>query len=122
LDHRGGSEAPPSEAHVLGAWAIANLSYARGRLAERAQVADLESAPATLVFDLIYCLLLDETKERNERREEFDAQLASYVQPIEVGDRSHRDQLAATWGKLPAHQRAMRRAIDAGGSGNRVGK
>jgi hypothetical protein len=63
---------------------------------------------------------LDETQEGVDHREEFDAQLASFVMPIEVGDRSQRDQLAATWGKLPAHQRGMRRAIEAGGTGSRA--
>jgi hypothetical protein len=59
---------------------------------------------------------LEESKEGIDRRHELDAQLASYVMPIQAGDRSHRDQLAATWGKLPAHQRGMRAAIEAGGS------
>jgi hypothetical protein len=66
--------------------------------------------------------MLDETKEGVERRQDFDAQIASYVMPIDAGDRSQRDQLAATWGRLPAHQRAMRRAIDAGGPDNRAGR
>jgi hypothetical protein len=122
VDRRGGSEAPPSEAHVLGAWAIANLSYVRGKLAQRAQIGDLDAAPATLVFDLLYCLLLDETQDNVDRREELDAHLASYVSPIEVGTRDDRDRLAATWGRTPAQQRAMRRAIAAGGGDSRAGK
>jgi hypothetical protein len=75
-----------------------------------------EALPATLAFDLVYCLLLEESQDTLDRRTELDAQLASYVTPIEVGDRSHRDQLAATWGQLPAQQRAMRQAISAGES------
>jgi hypothetical protein len=61
--------------------------------------------------------MLDETQEGVERRQDVDAQLASYVMPIDAGDRSQRDQLAATWGR-----RAMRRAIDAGGPDNRAGR
>jgi hypothetical protein len=122
VDHRGGSEAPPSEAHVLGAWAIANLSYVRGSLARRAHIVDLDAAPATLVFDLLYCLLLDETQDNADRREELDTQLASFVLPVQVGDRDGREQLAATWGRTPAQQRAMRRAIAAGGGDSKAGK
>jgi hypothetical protein len=76
-----------------------------------------EALPATLAFDLIYCLLLEESQDTLDRRNELDTQLASYVTPIEVGERSDRDRLAATWGKSPAQQRAMRRAIAAGESG-----
>jgi hypothetical protein len=64
--------------------------------------------------------LLEETQERFDRRQELDEKLASYVMPTEVGDRSDRDRLAATWGKLPAQQRAMRRAIAAGGAESRA--
>jgi hypothetical protein len=74
------------------------------------------------VFDLLYCLLLDETQDNVDRREELDAHLASYVSPIEVGTRDDRDRLAATWGRTPAQQRAMRRAIAAGGGDSRAGK
>jgi hypothetical protein len=63
---------------------------------------------------------LEETQDTLDRRTELDTQLASYVTQIEVGDRSDRDRLAATWGKLPAHQRAMRRAITAGGNESRA--
>jgi hypothetical protein len=79
-----------------------------------------EALPATLAFDLIYCLVLEETQETADRRTELDAQLASYVTQIDVGDRSDRDRLAATWGKLPAQQRAMRRAVEVGGTKSRA--
>jgi hypothetical protein len=79
-----------------------------------------EALPATLAFDLIYCLLLEESQDTLDRRTELDAQLASFVTQIEVGDRSDRDRLAATWGKLPAQQRAMRQAITAGGGESRA--
>lgn len=120
MDHRGRREAPPSEAHVLGSWALANFPYVRGTTALRAGGALIEELPATLAFELIYCLLLEETQEGVDRRSELDAQLASYVLPIDVGDRSDRDRLAETWGKLPAQQRAMRAAIEAGGKGSRA--
>jgi hypothetical protein len=63
---------------------------------------------------------LEETEEGVDRRSELDAQLAAYVLPIEVGERSDRDRLAETWGRTPAQQRAMRRAIEAGGKGSRA--
>jgi hypothetical protein len=120
MDHRGRRETVPSEAHVLGSWAISNLPYVRGTTALRAGGAVFEELPATLAFDLIYCLLLEESQDTLDRRTELDAQLASFVTAIEVGDRSDRDRLAATWGKLPAHQRAMRAAQVAGGSESRA--
>jgi hypothetical protein len=63
---------------------------------------------------------LQETQETLDRRQELDAQLSTYLMPTEVGNRSDRDRLAETWGKLPAHQRAMRQAIAAGGSESRA--
>jgi hypothetical protein len=120
LGDRRRRETPPSEAHVLGSWALSNLSYVRGSTALRAGGAVFEALPATLAFDLIYCLLLEESQDTLDRRTELDAQLASFVSPIEVGDRSDRDRLAATWGKLPAQQRAMRQAITAGGGESRA--
>lgn len=89
--------------------------------------------PARLLFDLLYCLVLDETRERVDRRQELDAQLAQAV-PAVGGrgiapslDRSDRDRRAASWGKTPAQQRAMRSAMNAGGTqanvaGRRRGK
>lgn len=72
--------------------------------------------PATLAFDLIYSLLLEETQENVDRREHLDEQLASFSFPIAAGttDRSDRDARAATWGRTPAQQRAMRRALEGG--------
>ncbi len=75
------------------------------------------------MLDLIYCLVLEETQEVVERREQLDEQLASFSFPIAAGtDRTDRNRLAATWGKLPAHQRAMRRAVEAGGPQARQGR
>lgn len=88
----------------------------------RAGVRSLDDVPARLLFDLFYCLVLDETRERVDRREELDAQLASsgagITRPLPT--RADRAQRAASWGKTPAHQRAMRNAINAGGSAANV--
>jgi hypothetical protein len=64
----------------------------------------------------MYSYLLEETEEIADRRGELDEQLASFTLPTRAGtaDRSDRDARAATWGKTPAQQRAMRRAIEAG--------
>jgi hypothetical protein len=78
------------------------------------------------VLDLLYCLLLREDEDLVARRGELDEQLASFafpsVTPGRTVDRSDRARRAATWGKLPAHQRAMRRAQEAGGQSSRVGE
>jgi hypothetical protein len=66
------------------------------------------AVPATLLFDLIYCLMLEETEKRVERRTEVDDLLASY------GSSSGGKPDRATWGKLAHHQRAMQGAIEAG--------
>jgi hypothetical protein len=52
--------------------------------------------------------VLEETDKRVERREDVDAQLASF------GSGSGGKPDRATWGRLPEHQRAMRAAIEAG--------
>lgn len=80
----------------------------------RSGILAFEELPATLAFDLLYCLLLEETKEGVERRQELDEHLSTYSVGAGPIDR-------ATWGKLPAHQRAMRRAITAGGAESNVG-
>lgn len=49
--------------------------------------------------------MLEETKESHEHREKLDATLDSQS-PAGKPDRE-------TWGKLPAHQRAMRAAMNA---------
>jgi predicted outer membrane lipoprotein len=114
---RGRREGPYATAQVLAAWAVTNSSYVRGTVALRAGILDFDRLPAETAFALIYALVLEESEDTRDRREELDAQLASYVTPIEVGERSDRDRLAATWGRSPAQQRAMRRAITAGESG-----
>jgi hypothetical protein len=79
--------------------------------------------PATLVLDLLYCLLLEEDEDNVDRRGQLDEQLASFAFPTVAGraDRSDRAERAATWGKTAAQQRAMRRAIEAGGPQARAG-
>ncbi len=119
MDHGAGGEAPYTEAHVLSSWAGANRAYVEGHLAPLTIAAGASSfvqLPATLVFDLIYCLLLEETEEVVDRRGQLDEQLASFRMPTAAGpaDRSDREQRAATWGLTPAQQRAMRRAAEAG--------
>lgn len=81
-----------------------------------------DEVPARLLFDLFYCLVLDETKDRVERRQELDGQLAAVVPAVggealtPAADRSDRERRAARWGKTPAQQRAMRNAMNAGGA------
>lgn len=55
---------------------------------------------------MIYCLLVEDTKEAKEHREKLDALLDSHS-----GGKPDR----ATWGRLPHHQRAMRAAEAAAG-------
>jgi hypothetical protein len=66
----------------------------------------LEDLPPALLFDLVYVLVLEDTKEAREHREKLDALLDQ--QNAGTPDR-------ATWGKLPHQQRAMRAAAQAGG-------
>lgn len=77
----------------------------------------LDDVPARLLFDLFYCLVLDETRERVDRRQELDSQLASAGAGV-TGRKPDR----ATWGKTPAQQRAMRNAMTAGGAQANVGR
>jgi hypothetical protein len=70
--------------------------------------------PATPWFDLLYCLVLDETTDRVERRQDLDDVLASAVADGKP-DRS-------SWGLRPEHQRRMRSAIEAGGAGARANR
>jgi hypothetical protein len=58
--------------------------------------------PATVLFDVLYCLALEDSKEHADRRAELDGRLASTEKP-------HRE----TWGRLPHQQEAMRRAEEA---------
>jgi hypothetical protein len=62
----------------------------------------------------MYCLMLEETQRKADRRTEVDALLDSYTSSNAGGAPDR-----ATWGKLPHHQRAMRAATEAGGN---VGK
>lgn len=70
----------------------------------------------------MYSYLLEETEETSDRRGELDEQLASFRLPTRAGlaDRSDRAARAATWGKTPAQQRAMRRATEAGSDAART--
>lgn len=63
---------------------------------------DLLGLPASLAFDVLYCLALEEDKEKVERRQDLDAKLDS----VGAGapDRE-------TWGKLPSHQRQMKAVL-----------
>jgi hypothetical protein len=127
VDHRGRGATPYSEAHVLAAWAGSNRSYVEGKLARETLTAGARSfleLPATLAFDLLYCLLLEESEENVDRRGQLDEQLASFTFPTVAGpaDRSDRARRAATWGRTPAQQRAMRRAAEAGGRASKVGE
>ena len=126
MDHERSRETPYTEALVLASWAGANRPYVEGKLARETLTAGARSfleLPATLALDLLYCLLLEETEETVERRGQLDEQLASFAFPTTAGpaDRSDRERRAATWGQTPAQQRAMRRAIDAGGPASRAG-
>lgn len=126
MDRRAGREAPYTEALVLASWAGANRTYVEGKLAPLTLTAGARSfleLPATLVLDLLYCLLLEESEENVDRRGQLDEQLASFRLPTVAGpaDRSDRDARAAAWGRTPAQQRAMRRAIEAGGTQAKAG-
>lgn len=69
--------------------------------------ADLLALPATLMIDVVYCLLLEERKERAEHRAELDRKLDSMEKGL--GGKPDRD----TWGKLPHQQAAMRAGMTA---------
>lgn len=66
-------------------------------------VPDLLALPATRMLDVIYCLALEDSKEAAERRQALDAALDNAANRSGKPDR-------ATWGRLPAQQRAMRAA------------
>lgn len=67
---------------------------------------DLEQLPVSALFDVIYVLLAEDTKDAKEHREKLDGLLDSHS--AGKPDR-------ATWGRLPQHQRAMRAGATAGG-------
>jgi hypothetical protein len=67
-------------------------------------VFDLADLPAPLLFDVIYALVAEDTKEAQEHRDKLDGVLDQ--KSVGIPDR-------ATWGKLPHHQRAMQAAATA---------
>ena len=69
-------------------------------------VPDLSALPATALWDVIYCLVLEDSKEAKEQREKLDG-----ILDRDSGGKPDR----ATWGKLPHQQRAMRAADAAAG-------
>lgn len=68
---------------------------------------DLTGLPATLLMDLVYCMVLEDTKEAKEAREKLDGILTSHTEDGKP-DR-------ATWGRLPHQQKRMRAAEEAAG-------
>lgn len=73
---------------------------------------ELLSLPATLMFDVIYSLALEDTKHAQENRASLDAKLAS----LAVGRKGNDGKPdRASWGRLP-HQQAAMRAAQAAGS------
>jgi hypothetical protein len=67
---------------------------------------DLTDLPPALLFDVVYALVAEDTKEDKEHREKLDELLDR--QNVGTPDR-------ATWGRLPHQQRAMRAAATAAG-------
>lgn len=63
-----------------------------------------EELPPSVYFDVIYVLVLEDTKEAKEGREKLDALLDR--RSVGKPDRD-------TWGRLPHQQRAMRAASTA---------
>lgn len=72
---------------------------------------DLLELPATLLFDVIYSLVLEDTRENAQHRNTLDAHLASVVVRTDATGKPDR----ATWGRLPHQQEAMRAAQSAAG-------
>lgn len=72
---------------------------------------DLLSLPATLMLDVIYSLVLEDSKETIEARRRLDEHLLSKV--VSSGHDGKPDR--ATWGKLPHQQAAMKAATMAAG-------
>ncbi len=101
---RAGRRAPYQAARLLWAWATVNAAWVGGTLALRAGLTDLDSLPPRVYFDLIYALVLEDTKEMKEGREKLDALLDR--QSTGKPDRE-------TWGRLPHQQRAMKAASEA---------
>lgn len=71
---------------------------------------DLLTLPATLMLDVIYSLVLEQTEELTDARKRLNDHLSTVAARTVTGapDRS-------TWGRLPHQQAAMRAAQDAAG-------
>lgn len=72
---------------------------------------DLLALPATLMFDVIYTLAAEDTKEASETRSRLDNHLAA----LAVGTATDGKPDRATWGRLPHQQAAMKAAQSAAG-------
>lgn len=101
---------PPYEAAAaVAAWAAVNWTWCLGRSAREGfappRAPALDRTPATLGFAVLYSLAVEEGRWA-ETREQLDERLEAAVAPT-------RD----TWGRLPSHQRAMRKAQTMGGGG-----
>jgi hypothetical protein len=62
------------------------------------------------MLDVIYTLMLEETKEEREARKRLDAELSALTQRTVTGKPDR-----ATWGRLPHQQAAMKAAQTAAG-------
>lgn len=72
---------------------------------------ELLTLPATLMFDVIYSLVAEDTKEAQEGRGRLDNHLSALA--VRTGSDGKPDR--ATWGRLPHQQAAMRAAQSAAG-------
>jgi hypothetical protein len=72
---------------------------------------DLLSLPATLMLDVIYSLVAQETKEGQDARRRLDDHLLSLV--VRTGSQGKPER--ASWGRLPHQQAAMKAAQSAAG-------
>jgi hypothetical protein len=68
----------------------------------------VEELPATVLLDVVYCLVLEDDKDKQGHRERLDGILDSRSGADGKPDR-------ATWGRLPHQQRRMKAASDAAG-------
>lgn len=59
------------------------------------------------MLNVLYCLVAEDREHRVKVRQELDRKLAS----LRLGTGGRPDR--ATWGELPEHQEAMRRAMNA---------
>jgi hypothetical protein len=72
---------------------------------------DLLTLPASLMLNVVYSLVVEDTKEAQDTRDRLDNHLNSLV--IRTGARGKPDR--ATWGRLPHQQAAMKAAQTAAG-------